>query len=276
MALIAMAVYSTEENGKDDCLQKTIESLIDTVDFGRHSIGFSVNASTGRTHELLKRMQNWCRAKVVYNSTNIGTAEAINKIWRNHLAGVQTDASRVHKLKMDDDVVIHQTGWLDRLEEAIERDPEIGICGLKRKDCWEHPERTDFYKSELKMLPHAAGQSWIIGEKVNHVMGTCQLYNYRLLEKIGYMWQPSLYGFDDSLAAIRCHIAGFYSFFLSNIPIDHVDPGGTDYQKWKEKSSGEWLFGKNGQPSEYGKIVNAYKNGTKSIYYNPFEHTVAG
>ena len=113
---------------------------------------------------------------------------------------------------MDNDVVIHQAGWVEKLEACIERDPQIGIIGLKRKDCIESPDRTDFYKSELMMLPHIPGEEWLIVEKVNHVMGTCQMYNSKLIDRIGGLYQmDGLYGFDDSLAAVRCKLAGFYN-----------------------------------------------------------------
>jgi hypothetical protein len=114
------------------------------------------------------------------------------------------------------------------------------------------------------MLPHKPGEKWIVGEIVNHVMGTCQGYSPTLLDKIGYLYQPRLYGFDDALAAARCKVAGFLSVFLPHIEIDHIDPGDTAYQGWKEKVAGEDM-------AEYNRIVNGYFDGSIPIYYNPFE-----
>jgi predicted RecA/RadA family phage recombinase len=63
---------------------------------------------------------------------------------------------------------------------------------LKRKDCWEHPEHEQpDLRSTLFMLPHQSGERWIVGERVFHVMGTCQMYNSAFLDKIGYLYQPS-------------------------------------------------------------------------------------
>lgn len=258
-----MAVYCTEENNKDTYLYETLCSLEQTVDFNKHRLVVSVNGVTEETKRNLKGFSSSFDFepatinKIIWNDTNLGTAEAINLVWQERKPGENC-------IKMDDDVLIHQRGWIDLMEEAIRREPRIGQIGLKRKDCIESPERTDFYKSELIMLPHKPGEKWIIAEKVNHVMGTCQMYSSALLDKIGYLYQPHLYGFDDSLASFRSSLAGFINVFLPQIEIDHIDAGDTPYQKWKEDhSSAQW--------KEYHQIIADYKSGKKSIYYNPYE-----
>lgn len=252
-----MAVYSTPENKKDDCLFKTLVSLKKTVDFSKHSLMLSVNALTETTQTILDSF-NDIISEVIFNPTNIGTAEAINKVWAKR-------KPNQHCLKMDDDVVIYNDGWLDLLEECISRDNKIGIIGLKRKDCWEKPQHDNpDYKSELIMLPQTAGEKWLVVENAKHIIGTCQLYNFALLDKIGYLYQPSLYGYDDVLASWRSQIAGFKNVFLPQIEIDHIDDGQTPYQDWKHRHSGE-------QTQTVINLVNDYLNGIKPIYYKPNE-----
>lgn len=257
--LIALAVYSTEENKKDECLQQTLESLKNTVDYDRHKIRLSVNAYTQRTLNIIEHYQNiGVVDMVITNPVNIGTAEAINKVWRSRQPGQ-------HCLKMDDDVVIESPGWLDLLEECIARDPNIGIIGLKRTDCWENTKHEDpYYRSELIQLPHEPGQRWLTIEKVSHVIGTCQLYNSALLDQMGYLFQPCLYGYDDVLAAWRSYKAGFKNCFYPSVLIHHIDPGNTPYQDWKHKHSGEVT-------QKVIDIKNEYLSGARSIYYSPFQ-----
>jgi hypothetical protein len=88
------------------------------------------------------------------------------------------------------------------------------------------------------------------------------MYNSALLDKIGYLYQPSLYGYDDVLASYRSELAGFKNVFLPQIEIDHVDEGKTEYQGWKERHAGE-------QTQNVIKIVDEYINGTRLIYYQP-------
>jgi len=255
MALIGMAIFSTEENGKDEYLAKTLKSLFKTVNFNRHRLMLSVNAKTTKTEHLIKIYSDII-SEVIYNDHNLGTAEAINKIWRNRWP-------TEHAVKMDDDIVIYNEGWLDDLEMVANWGNNIGQVGLKRKDCIEHPSRIDFYKSSLEFLPQHPGGKWIVIEKANHIMGSCVLHSSNLLDKIGYLWQPGLYGFDDSFMSLRSKLAGYSNVFAPHIEIDHIDPGQTPYQKWKEGQAGEkW--------EAYQSNVKAFSNGIRPLYYNPF------
>ncbi len=253
MSLIGMAVYSTEENKKDDCLEQTLNSLLRTVNFNRHRLILSVNAQTTRTKYIIKGFNNII-SSVIYNDGNIGTANAINKVWHERKPGE-------HCIKMDDDVVINNKDWADEMEAAISNDAKIGQIGLKRKDCWETPlnENPD-YKSELKMLLHIPGHPWQVVEKVKHVIGTCVMHSSALIDKVGYLYQPSVYGYDDVIMSHRTYLAGFYSCFLPHINIDHIDPGQTKYQSWKERHSGE-------QTQKVISLVQEMYRGEKSIYY---------
>lgn len=257
MSLISIAIYDTPENGRSELTRRTLESLLQTVDFTRHRVFLIVNAATEETNDSIKYFYDSLHlpCMVIRNETNVGTARAINQAWKYRQPGE-------HAIKMDNDVVIHRAGWVDEMEEAISRDPKIGIIGLKRKDLWEtpwHPDPTQ--RSAMRMLPHEAGQKWIIVEYVNHVMGTCQMYNAALLDKIGYLYQPGLYGFDDSLAAIRCKVAGFKSCFLHGYEIDHIDPGGNEFTEWKRRKAGE-------DSPEYHRLKDGYLSGSISIYYD--------
>ncbi len=259
MALIAMAVYCTEENKKDDYLYHVLDQIKRTVDSSKHELYLCVNGATRETEETLRWYSSGCVdgivAKVIRNDSNIGTARAINKAWKLRQPGQ-------HCIKMDDDIAINIPDWADELEEAIRRDPKIGQVGLKRKDCWEWPshERAD-WRSELHMLPHVPGEPWQIVEKVKHVIGSCVMHSAALLDKVGYLYQPSLYGYDDVIMSHRTHLAGFYSCFLPHINIDHIDPGDTPYQDWKQKHSAE-------QTQGVIDLVHEMYNGTKPIYYD--------
>jgi hypothetical protein len=147
------------------------------------------------------------------------------------------------------------------MEDVFDRDPSIGICGLKRKDLAECPWAEGDMRSTLRMLPHERGQRWLVVEEVRGVMGTCQAYNSALLDKIGYLVQPAIYGFDDSLASVRARIAGFKNVFLHGFEIDHIDPGGDAYCKEKCAMAAR-LFPVN------NVMVIQYEAGILPIYYD--------
>jgi GT2 family glycosyltransferase len=254
MALIAMAVYSTEENKKDEQFERTLESLSKTVDFTKHRLMLSVNAFTDNTIIIIGKHANIID-KILTNDENIGTARAINKLWALR-------KPREHCIKMDDDIVINNAGWVDEMEWAIHKDPLIGQIGLKRKDCWEWPGHAEEdWQSELMMLPHIPGEPWVIVEKVKHVIGSCVMHNSALIDKVGYLYQPALYGYDDVIMSHRSLLAGFYNCFLPHVNIDHIDPGTTPYQDWKHKHSAE-------QTQDVIKLVNAMERREAGLYFD--------
>lgn len=253
MSLIGMAVYSTEENKKDANLETTLESLRNTVDFDKHKLMVSVNAFTPITKSLFINYSDIIDS-VFYNGSNIGTAKAINKVWATRKPGE-------HCIKMDDDITIHSSGWIEEMESAIAIDKEIGQIGLKRQDVWEHPEHENAdLRSELVMLKHEPGHPWIVVEKVKHVIGSCVMHSSALLDKVGGLFQYGPYGYDDVLMSHRTHLAGYYCCFIPHILIDHTDFGTTPYQGWKEKNAGKYT-------DAVIKLVHAMYKGEESIKY---------
>jgi GT2 family glycosyltransferase len=275
MALISMAVYATDENNKTEIADRTIQALLETVDISKHRIVIVNNASCNSAAAMLclweDAVNDRKRFRVIHNDENLGTAGAVNLAWKLRQPGECV-------VKMDDDMIIHQRGWADQMEDCIARDPGIGIIGLKRIDLAENPHYPDpnnpdrawaeRYRTTLRMLPPYWGVPWRIVEdahpETGHVMGSVQMYNPALLDKIGFLYQPRLYGFDDSLAAVRCRVAGFKNCFLPHVEVDHIDLGNTPYQKWKETESGKDM-------GAYNQIKHEYETGKRSIYYNPYQ-----
>jgi GT2 family glycosyltransferase len=252
--LIGMAVFDTVENDRTWMTRDTLESLRKTVNWEKHRLIISDNGSCEATSDLYNRYGSILPFTVLRNGSNIGTARAINRAWKQREPGE-------HCVKMDNDVVIHQPEWVDWLEEVFAVDPKIGICGLKRKDLEESPLSSDpWWRSKLRMLPHEKGQRWIVVEEVMHVMGTCQAYSSLLLDRIGYLAQPGTYGFDDSLAAVRAKVAGFKSAFLHGFEIDHIDPGGTEFLQWKMDHAREYM-------GAFNDLKARIQAGTLDVYF---------
>jgi GT2 family glycosyltransferase len=269
MALICMAVYDTEENGRSRYTKETLFGtgrggllgLIDSVDFIKHRMIIVDNDSCEETKILLRkfvedtRWGDYDRVTVIPLPKNVGTAKAVNR-------ALAFRKPEEYAIKMDNDVLIESPGWVDRMEEAMRRMPLIGILGLKRRDLLESPYaiNTD-QRSRFMEVPHETGERWFVVEECKHVMGTCTMLSPKLLETVGYFYQcDGLYGFDDSLMCVRSTKAGFFNCFLHGIDIEHVDPGGTAYTDWKAKYAGEML-------SKYAAEEAAIKSGLKTVYH---------
>jgi GT2 family glycosyltransferase len=251
MALIAMAVNDSEENGRTKYTKNAIDSLINTIDLDYHRIIVVDNNSCEET----KRCLNWFKSHItiIYNNENVGTAKAINQAWS------LKEPNEV-LIKMDNDVVINNYGWVEDMETAM-RLGGYGIVGLKRKDLMQHPNAKDNWKTELKMLPHQKGEPWIVVEESEDIMGTVQMFNPSLINKMGGLMQAGVYGFDDTLACIRAKLLGYKLAFLPHIDIDHIDVGGDAYTEWKRKYAAE-------KTKEFYQIKQGLINGTIPIKVN--------
>lgn len=259
MSLIACVVYDPPGEPRTALMRGALQSLAQTVSHN-HRLVIVSNGISLSSHDALKELKYsyGLRYHLIETGDNIGTARAINKAWAMRAPGE-------HCVKVDSDVLIHEPGWLDKLEECIARDPQIGQIGLKRPDLMENPWAPvgDWSHSDLKMLPHNPGQSWLTVEVVRHCMGTAVLHSSALLDRVGYLYQMGAkYGMDDAIMSARSEIAGFYNCFLCNVHIDHPDPGGSRYQSWKEQVSGPLI-------DRYRALVQDYKMGFRDIRHGP-------
>jgi GT2 family glycosyltransferase len=253
MALLVMAVYDTEENGRLEYTKETLLCLRDTVDWEKHRMVISDNGSCDESKNIILTYGSLIGAHVIHNGENLGTAKGVNK-------GLALRKPQEYCIKLDNDIKIHSSGWVDEMEEAIERDPNIGVLGLKRKDLRQTPHDPDpDFRSELIQLPHKHGERWVVVERSRDIMGTCTMLNWRLIDKVGGYATPYVYSFDDTMMNLRSILAGFYNAFLPHIELDHIDRGDNGYVKQKQEIAAQsW--------PEYHKWHQQYIDGVRPLY----------
>lgn len=273
MTLIGMAVYDTVENKRSEFTQRTIESLLQTVDLTKHRLIIVDNNSCKTTQDIYGWLKRLCIdtdsatgqapcIQIINLKENVGTANAIN-------VALQQRLKDEYFIKIDNDVVInHNIGWVDEMENVINRMPKIGILGLKRRDVCESAYALNpDHRSRLLEVPHQPGEKWHVVEQCKHVMGTCTMLSPDLIDKVGYFYQMGgLYGFDDSNMCIRSTKAGYINAFIHGIDIDHIDPGGTEYTKWKEDYAHKMLH-------DYARVQRMYESGELDIYHDAIKVT---
>lgn len=249
------------------------ESILRTTTPDEIRVGFFDNASTDGTLDWLRQLElaKDPRLLGVFTANqNIGTARAINHVWRLRLENQPC-------LKLDNDVVFDQPGWVTRMVEVLSLLPRLGELGLKRGDLAERayyptePVRVGpFFRSQLYEL-----HTGEIVESVNHVLGSCVMFSPQALSQMGDLYQMqdlgNTYGFDDSLASLRLRLLGFDCAFLrgkigSPLTIQHIDPGegGTAengaWTREKSEHAREWM-------SEYNRVVGELQTGQREPYW---------
>jgi GT2 family glycosyltransferase len=251
MIRIAVAVFDTRENGRTKYTKATYDGLIKTINPQTTRVYFIDNNSCEETKQFLSGVDPKF-AEVITLNNNIGTAEAINKV-------IALRDPEDFVIKLDNDVVIHNYGWADDMARVINSIPYLGILALKRKDLPNSPESKE-YPTVLETV-FCSGLDEVV-EWCDDVIGTCHMFNPRLLDEIGYLYQPGLYGFDDYLACKRSVVTGFRNAFYPKVEIDHIDVGGDKYTDWKRKYAGIFW-------TEINKFVSGYESGDISVYYEP-------
>lgn len=255
--LICCAVFDTDQNERTAYTIETYKSLTKTINKSTTEIVFIDNASCDKTKKILKSIEKYEGIHIITNSKNVGTAEAINK-------GIHKYADKdTYVIKLDNDVTFGRYGWADEMVKCIEHDPSIGVLGLKRKDLPNQPDSNE-YPTKLEFLKHELGEEWFIVEWCEDIIGTCIMINPKLRKEIGYLWQPSIYGYDDVLLCARSMISKYNNAFYPSVEIEHLDDGKNPFSDWKRKHAGIYL-------SQISGIIDDYQFGRKSIYYNPFE-----
>jgi len=280
MAIICIAVYSTEENGRATYTKQTLMSLLNTVDFHKHRLFVSDNGSCESLQTFYTDFSWLFEEKfpkqnltIRKNGRNLGTSGAVN-------LGIRTREKGQHVIKMDDDVVVHQSGWVEEMEEVLAIEPKIGLACLKRDDFGEKPDHeNELYRTKLIMLPHEKHGKWYpVEQLVNRVvngqkqyataMGTCQMIRSELLDKVKFYYQIPPYGWDDLDLGVRCALAGYATIFLSYIRISHLDTGvteggiKTEFIEWKQKRAGE-------VGSAISERIKGYVEGKIPLAYEP-------
>lgn len=250
MSIIIMAVYDTDANDRSKYTKECLSSLTDTVDFSKHRLVLVDNNSCSKTKNILAEYVGKENITVITLSENVGTARGINM-------GLRLRGTDEMCIKMDNDCVVHQSGWVEEMEDAIKRDPSLGIVGLKRPDVWQSPTNPDpKYRTTIETLKNSTEI-----EICEDIMGTCTAYSPLLMDKIGLLNQPSDYGFDDVLYSVRSIVAGFRNCFLPNIKITHLDDYKNPYSDWKKREAGVHI-------EQVAEMCRMYQSGKLSYYYD--------
>lgn len=253
-SLLAMCIYCTETNGRLKYTKQCLGSLKETVDWDNNEIVIIDQNSIAEAKDEIAKFVNEVgkNVTVISLAQNIGTARGINE-------AIKLREGR-HVIKIDDDIVWEEAGWVEKLEHVVDVMPGIGAIGLKRLDLIEatyHPDTN--FRSVIHTVPHNPGEHWMYVEEVKHLMGSCCMYTAESLKYINALWQPSNYGFDDSIYSAKNKKLGLANCFLLGPVIHHVDDGSNSYTQEKQKDVSE-------QWAEYERVGKGILSGEIPVW----------
>jgi len=194
------------------------------------------NASTDGTSEYLQEQKRLGAIKnLVLLHENVGVAKASNLAW-----SLEPDAS--YYLKLDNDIVVQKSGWLNGMVEVVDALPEAGMVAYNF-------EPVSYPEYELRGI-------WS-RPKNGSLGGACVLIPRRTHELLGYWCEEyGLYGEEDADYGFRSMQAGLLNVYMldENVGVHLpagkaalIDPltllssaGGeeelyADYRNWKDE-----------------------------------------
>ena len=232
--LIGMCIYDTTENRRTEYTIRMLSSLANTVDLYKHRLVIVDNDSCEDTKDFLTSFSKLFPVTIITLKENIGIARAVNIAWGHRLPDQCA-------MKIDNDIIVNQNGWVEDMVIALKRNPEIGAVALKNKLEWQHPNHTDsVFKTRLEFLnPIGKGNKWMVFEYTpRHLNGICRLYTPEHFNRVGYLIQPHIYGYEDALMCLRTSLSGLKMGYLPHIDADHIDRADNEYTEAKRIMAG--------------------------------------
>lgn len=212
-------------------LERCLNSIIKNTLRTSFEIVVIDNASIDNTLEMLQK--SFPSVRVICNKKNIGIAPSRNQ-------GIRNNKSR-YVLFLDADTKIENRA-IDKMVEFMDENPQVGICGSKlvspngdlQLTCRNYHNlltpflrRATFLKivRNSKLLNNFLMKNWdhATPNKVDHVIGACQLIRKEVISRIGLLDKRMFYGWEDTDYCVRNMYAGFETWYFPYSTIIHYE-----------------------------------------------------
>lgn len=214
-------------NGLEDT-KRCLDSVLRHTPADAADIVVVDNGSTDGTPEYLRSLP---RIRTIFNSENLGFVRGNNAALR--LIGDDQDV-----ILLNNDTLISDSAWVEKLKRSAYRAPDIGIvgCRIRRLDTGvlQHagtylPDRT-FWGQQI-----AAGEKDInqhnADADVEGVVFACVFIKAALRRAVGLLDEDYFSYFEDTDYCFKAREAGFRTINCGSLTIDHIEHGSTTANK---------------------------------------------
>ncbi len=203
--------------------RRCLETLKAHTDLAHAEITAVDNGSTDETPARLAELP-WVR--VVTNATNLGYVRGNN-------AGIAAAPPDADVVLLNNDVEIHQDGWLDALRETAHAAPDVGIVGcrlvlpdgrLLHAGTYILPDT--FWGQQIGALETDVNQ-YARTRDVEGIVFACAYVKREVLAKIGGLSEKFRSYFEDTDFCLRAKEAGFRTVVCGAVTLVHHEHGST-------------------------------------------------
>lgn len=203
--------------------KRCLETLRAQTDLADVEVLVVDNGSTDETPAAL-RSYDWIRT--IRNETNLGFVRGNN-------VGIRAADPESDVLLLNNDMEIHQPGWLEALERTAHSAPDIGIAGCRlvfpdgkliHAGTFILPDT--FWGQQIGALETDVNQ-YAATRDVQGIVFACAYIRREVIRKIGGLSEAYTSYFEDTDYCLRAKEAGFRTVCCGSVTLVHRQHGST-------------------------------------------------
>lgn len=175
------------------------------------------NGSTDGTIQYVKSLP-W--VKLIENGQNLGFVRGNNVAIRAADPGDDI-------LLLNNDIEIHQPGWLEEIQAAAYRDPDIGIVGCRQilptgqfLHAGTYMPRSVWWGQQIGSLEKDVNQ-YALDREVEGVVGACMYIKREVIDQVGLLDEAFFSYFEDTDYCLRAREAGYRTICAGAVTLVH-------------------------------------------------------
>lgn len=183
-------------------LKNTVRSLIESLN--RREEVEIILVDNGSSDESPSYIRDLLEQGIIDKALLFATNQGISKGYNSGFALANSNAS--YLIKLDCDVIIHHSGWLEEMDTLFNADPSIGLLMLFQEN---HPTMKDCVRT------NHLGRTFISLTEI--IVGSaCFTIPKNVIESLGYFYEDHDYllFYDDIDYFIRLELLGKKAFYL--------------------------------------------------------------
>ncbi len=205
---------------KHNILWDVFSSLMKTK-YQNYKIIMADDKSTDRSIEYVKK--NFPYIDIVVNDSNGGFSKNNNKTIKYAMQKYKPD----YIVLLNNDIIITDDSWLNKLLEVAESDSKIGIVGCKLVYPTGRIQHAGielgYYGARNVGRRQEDYLQFDYIKEVEGVTFAAALIKKKTIEKVGLLDENFFMGFEDVDYNIRARVSGFKVYYAGNVKLIHLE-----------------------------------------------------
>jgi len=179
------------------------------------------NGSEEDVSGLVKKFENNLSIKVHYNKSNLGFTKAVNQ-------GIRIADEKTDIVLLNNDVIIEDSDWLEKLQKLAYSDDTIGIIGCRLitgenrlHHAGLHVAKDSYWTMELGCEEIDVGQ-FQVNEPREAITFALAYIKRELINTIGLLDESYFAYFEDVDYCLSAQNAGFKVYYLGELTCQHL------------------------------------------------------